>query len=292
MGNILQGRQHRRTLDHTGTPASHQLPGTSGSVLSNQELCIQTAESKCPPQGGQCNGNCVHQQTGGSHSQILSNLAIEIWLWCMERKINLHAEHLPGQQNIRADWESRHILDSSDWSLHREVFLSLQDYLGTFTIDLFASRTNAHLPLYCSWRPDPSAICVDALSIPWVNHFPYLFPPLALITCCLQKIKEEQCNVVLITPVWGNQLWYPMLLKCLVGLPILLPPLQDILQGPHGENHPMVLEDHLPLAAWPISGNHTVRRTFGRSCQPYQLFMAPINRIRLIMCLETVGSLV
>ena len=33
---------------------------------------------------------------GGTHSQELSDLAVEIWEWCLE-EIVLHAEHLPGK---------------------------------------------------------------------------------------------------------------------------------------------------------------------------------------------------
>ena len=92
---------------------------------------------------------------GGPHSRLLSDLAIEVWEWCLRRDIIIHAEHLPGKENIRADWESRHTSDCSDWMLHRGVFLQLEETFGPFSVDLFASRTNAQLPIYCSWRADP-----------------------------------------------------------------------------------------------------------------------------------------
>ena len=115
---------------------------------------------------------------GGNHSYTLSDLTVEIWNWCINRSIIIHAEHLPGVQNIRADWESRHTRDSSDWKLDRKVFLCLEERLGTFSIDLFASRTNNQLPVYCSWKADPAAVAIDALSIPWTGHYPYMFPHL------------------------------------------------------------------------------------------------------------------
>ena len=110
----------------------------------------------------------------GNHSHSLSDLAKEVWIWCI-KKITINAEHLPGSENIRADWESRHLTDSSDWKLHREVFLSLDKRLGPFSIDLFASRTNTQLPLYCSWRQDPTALAVDALLISWGTTIPTCF---------------------------------------------------------------------------------------------------------------------
>ena len=40
---------------------------------------------------------------GGNHSHSLSDLAKEVWMWCIKKKITIHAEHLPGSENIRAD---------------------------------------------------------------------------------------------------------------------------------------------------------------------------------------------
>ena len=98
---------------------------------------------------------------GGTHSLELSDLAVEIWEWCIRNNIITHAEHLPVRENVRADWESRHIKDSIDWMLQRDIFLQLETRLGPFSIDLFASRTNTQLPVYCSWHPDPEALTMD-----------------------------------------------------------------------------------------------------------------------------------
>ena len=103
---------------------------------------------------------------GVPHSTPLSNLAVEMWKWCCNRTIFVHTEDLPGK-DVRADWESWHARDSIDWMIQRDIFQQLEEQLGPFTIDLFASRTNAQLPTYCSWRPNPHAVAVDALSIPW-----------------------------------------------------------------------------------------------------------------------------
>ena len=199
---------------------------------------------------------------GGPHSRLLSDLAGEVWGWCIESDITIHAEHLPGKENIQADWESRHMTDCSDWMLHREVFGQLEEALGPFSVDLFASRTNAQLPVYCSWRADPTAWTVDSIS--WEGMHPYLFPPFSLISGCLDKISREQVSAVLIAPVWPGQLWFPQLLQRLMGPPILLPHTQDIVSDPLGQAHPLVLEGHLPLAAWPVSGNPSVQMDYQR----------------------------
>ena len=102
-------------------------------------------------------------------------------------------------------------------------------------MDLFASRTNAQLPVYCSWKPDPAALTVDALSISWKKHYPYVFPPFALIPRCLNKLEEEKVSAVLIAPVWKNQVWFPLLLRSLIYFPIL-PPTHKFFDKPTGYN--------------------------------------------------------
>ena len=54
---------------------------------------------------------------GGTTSRAISNLAVEIWEWYLRRNLTIHAEHIPGKLNNRADAESRRNLDSSDWRL-------------------------------------------------------------------------------------------------------------------------------------------------------------------------------
>ena len=85
---------------------------------------------------------------GGTHSKQLSDLAVEIGKWCLARRILVDAEHLPGVENTREDWESRHMEVSGDWMLDCQVFEQLNQLLGPFTVDLFAARTNAQLPQY------------------------------------------------------------------------------------------------------------------------------------------------
>jgi len=59
----------------------------------------------------------------------------------------------------------------------------------------------------------------------------------------------------MIAPVWPNQPWFPQLLNSLNGVPILLPQTPEIVTNLLGQNHPLVMEGHLPLATWPVSGD-------------------------------------
>ena len=92
---------------------------------------------------------------------------------CLLRQISPHAEYLVGKENVLTDWESRHH-NSSDWQLLPSVFEAVNHLLGPFTIDLFMSRMNAQLPVYCSWRPNLQGRVVDTFSTSWSQDHPYL----------------------------------------------------------------------------------------------------------------------
>lgn len=88
---------------------------------------------------------------GGTHLRSLSDLAIHTWLWCQQRNLTVHAEHLPGILNTQADQESRRVRDSSEWMLNRRVFQQIMDLWGPCSVDLFAARHSAQLSTYYSF---------------------------------------------------------------------------------------------------------------------------------------------
>ena len=231
LGSKSQQHQDGRIRDTTREVTPHQLPRVTGSISGPQDFCYQHTQGNSP-EIRQCDSHCLPQQNGGTHSETLCNLAVHIWKWCLERNIFIHAEHFPRKLNVRADWHSRHTQDCSNWQLNPLIFQQLQDRLGPFSIDLFASCTNALLSTYCSWKLDPSAIAVDALSISWRDQHKYLFPPFSLLSRCLEKINREKVEAVIIAPVWCNHVWYPLLLQSLQDAPILLPNTMEIILIP------------------------------------------------------------
>ena len=200
---------------------------------------------------------------GGTHSYPLCQLALLMWRWAESHHVHLVAVHVPGVQNITADWLSRTLAeDCSDWMLNREVFLQILDHHGPLQRDLFAARHNCQLPRYSSWHPDPEAEAVDALSMPghlWNDG--YLFPPFSLVAHCLAHVQRHQVRrAVLVAPAWPSQTFYPLLLEMLVHRPVPLPETQDLLLNPQGQVHP--LWDRLHLAVWIISGKQQLCRAF------------------------------
>ena len=67
-------------------------------------------------------------------------------------------------------------------------------------------------------------------------------------------------------------------LRSLVNLPILLLTAHNILKSSQGTIHPMVMEGHLPMATWPVSGDLSHRRIFRWSYWNPQEVVMNFNR--------------
>ena len=145
------------------------------------------------------------QKMGSTRSKSLFNLTTDLWKYCLDNKIMLTAEHLPGTLNTIADRESRMFTDSSNWMLNKEIFKMIMNQFGPAEIDLFADRTNHQLKKYISWKPDPTALKTDAFTVKWNGFLGYAFPPICLIGRCLAKVRAEHTNLIIITPTWQGQ---------------------------------------------------------------------------------------
>ena len=173
---------------------------------------------------------------------------------CSEEGNFPHGRILARGVESRSGLQSRHFRDSSNWKLNPKVFHSIDQLWGPLTIDLFADRMNTQLRNYVSWFPDPFSQATDAFQIPWSNMKGYCFPPFSLICRCLAKVRKDQGTLVLIEPTWHAQALHPVLLEMSDRHPILLPSLRDLLLSPNHQPHPLVLEGHLKLAAWMVTG--------------------------------------
>lgn len=97
--------------------------------------------------------------------------------------------------------------------LNKNILAQIEQLWGTREIDLFADRLTTQKSKYISWKPDPDALATDAFSQTWTTMSAYTFPPFCLIGRCLAKIKKDQAQITLITPVWPAQPWYPTILE-------------------------------------------------------------------------------
>ena len=262
---------------------THQLPRTLSRFISHQDVHQGKGMCSCKVTDGQCCSGCIHQQDGRhSHSQVLSNLALDLWDWCIHHHMEVSAQHLPGHLNVRADRESRLLLDSSDWKLDPAVFQLILQRWGPLEIDLFASRLTYQLKQFVSWRPDPLAIHSDAFSMSWHNIQGSAFPPFALIGRCLQQIVRQNVEqLILVAPVWPSQPWYPLLLQLCIDHPLLFP-MSPTLLTRDNQSHPF------PTCNW-LAGNYRQMlrnsKYFGINSKYFAGSLAK-KHISLCICLE------
>ena len=83
-------------------------------------------------------------------------------------------------------------VQSTEWSLHPQVFKQICLKWFTPHVDLFTTRLNHKVPLYVSPVPDQKALDIDALNINWSGLTAYAYPPTALLHRVIQKNQAIQ----------------------------------------------------------------------------------------------------
>lgn len=152
-------------------------------------------------------------RSGGTSSPFLQDLAIKIQDICNIYNLQVQYQHIAGVKNIDADKLSRRQFNPLyEATIPQTVFHLLQKKWGPFRVDAFAARENTQLPTYWSFRADPLSAEIDAFQQNWKRPDLYCFPLWKLIPHVLHKIKRDQTpKIVLITPYWTAQHWWPTL---------------------------------------------------------------------------------
>ena len=199
---------------------------------------------------------------GGTQNLKLVQLTKEIWDHLLQCGITLTAEYLPSKLNVTADWESRNSSDFSEWKLSPS-FQRICQLGRTPEIDLFAFRLSHQIKTYFSWRPDPLSQAADAFQQHWFHKSLYALPPFRMIPKVLSKVwKEKVPMMILVTPAWASQLWYPEAMRMSIQQPILLTWKRDLFKNPQAEIHPLDQNKTLKLVAWTVSGLNYKRKGF------------------------------
>ena len=89
---------------------------------------------------------------GGCKSTECNSITKDIWDWARKRNIWLSAAHIPGSSNVDADQLSRNFNLNLEWMLSKPIFQRIVSLFGKPDIDLFASRLNAQVETFVSWR--------------------------------------------------------------------------------------------------------------------------------------------
>ena len=85
---------------------------------------------------------------GGTTDKVFVNISKDIWKYLILKQITITAEYLPGILNTRADWQSRHRRDFSEWKLSPILFQHICQKMGMPVIDMLASRLSNQLAKY------------------------------------------------------------------------------------------------------------------------------------------------
>ena len=152
----------------------------------------------------------------------------------IDHQRTLRARHIPGKMNVIADQLSRsgQVLPT-EWSLQPQTVQWVFQQLGSPNVDLFATKFNHKLETYFSPVPDEQALETDAKSIIWEGMFAYAYPPHQLIPRVLEKFRLTQnCHMILIAPLWQNQVWFPELLRMSRSESLKLPVCRTMLKQP------------------------------------------------------------
>ena len=220
MGLSLRTKFYPRSVVSLGKRASHKLKAAFLALrrfkhqCQDQTMLVVTDNSY----GG------LHKQQGATHSAEMWALLWRIMTWCHHSHITLKASHIPGCLNVMADLLSRsNQVQSTEWSLHPQVFKQICQRWFTPNVDLFATYLNHNLPLYVSPIPDPKAWHIDAVNINWTGLIAYAHPPTALLHTVIKKIR--QCNrlIILTASGWPGMPWFWDLLQLSTEIPLQLP---------------------------------------------------------------------
>ncbi len=158
-----------------------------------------------------------------------------------------------GLSSTCAHWEQRTC--RANWTWEQKCNLRAMSTqtgsgnMGIFSrpeVDIFASEDNTHCQIYFSKDS-------DALAHDWPNLLLYAFPPIALIPQVIRRIREQKHRLLLVAPLWRNQLWFSELARLLTAALWPIPLRQDLSQanGMIWHPHPDLWALHL----WPLDGS-------------------------------------
>ena len=205
---------------------------------------------------------------GGTRSRSLWEETQLLFAVLFKGRFFLRARHIPGRLNVIADQLSREgqILPT-EWSLHQELADLLFSKWGRPPIDLFATKYNTKCPLFVSPVPDPEAMDVDALSLPWDNLEVYAYPPPAILAQVLGKVRSSyNLRMILIAPRRELMPRYPTLLELTSEGPLPIPVTRTMLRQPRTNvfhQEPETLDLHAWLLVRPPSGLKGSQRPLG-----------------------------
>lgn len=218
----------------------------------------------------------------GGRKPLLNSLAKQLWEWCESRNIWISAFHIPGKLNVRADELSRDLkkkrTDDMEWALHQDIYDRITQRMGTCDTDLFASSKNHKHCKYVTYLPDIGASAINAFSVTWNCKLHYVFPPFSVFGRVLQKMAEDQAELILVAPLFPSQQWFPQMLQDISGPSFVLPKTSQILYLPGTNKQHQLTTTCMRMGAFHLSGNVSAVRAYQQTLQT--LSCSPGDQLR------------
>ena len=249
LGCSLRPNLYKGSVVRQGKKATHKCPRVEGDLSGPSKLQGPVSEPNSVGCNGQLNSGSLHKQTRRNSAEMCA-LLWKIMTWCNHYQITLKARHIPGCLSMMADLLSRsNQVQSTEWSLHLQVFKQVCQKWFTPHVDLCATHLNHKLPLYVSPVPDRNAWDIDALNINWTGLTAYAYLSTALLHRVIQKIRQCHCLIIVIAPGWPGIPWFWDLVQLSTEIPLHLPVSTTLLK----QSHTYVFHgnpQHLNLHAW------------------------------------------
>ena len=158
--------------------------------------------------------NLVSFWEKGSSKPLIQLDVIECLLFCKERSIQLHVLHLPREDpRIQAADVGSRSFDKDDWGVDEASFAVLQSRFlpSGFSLDPFASPSNARCQKFFSRYAFPGSSATDAFSVSWDNECLFVCPPIGKLIASWKKICSSSCaSGVVVFPLWKSATFWPI----------------------------------------------------------------------------------
>ena len=262
LGRVLPGKENRGGVVPNREGVTHQLPGVAWGNPGGEMLCQRTEQPFDPVENRQHNSHIIHKQTGG-HSLPATEPTHQGPMALVYEQEH-HVESCPpggktqhnSRRGVKGD-EGQDRLATLSGGLSDDQHTTGATSSGPVCLQ-------ALLPASGLCELEPGAMACDAFSLNWTHLNGYANPPWNLIGKVLSQTRAQKTRLVLITPLWKAQPWYPALLNMTTQTPILLPNRRDLFQPTHQSNKPDI---YPRLVAWTISGIDTEAKEFQATLQ-------------------------
>ena len=117
----------------------------------------------------------IINKMGTSKSSICNDIKKNIWFFGVASKIWITAAHIPGAENVIADYESRKSYIDSEWMQKPSRYKKAIEY-QKFESDIhcFSSSLNTKQSKYIFYKPDIFAYLTDVYSVNWGSYNLYI----------------------------------------------------------------------------------------------------------------------